>query len=142
MAKRIFGIVMLLIAIVFGVQAQTEMRVMSFNIRYLNNRDSLPNQWVNRVDRLCGYIDEVNPDLLGLQEAQPRQVADMKKHLSGYECLWAGADKGEATPVFIAKRGLSCWATDTSGSRKHPILRRLAGMPTVKGLLNGSFCRM
>ena len=36
MAKRIFGIVMLLIAIVFGVQAQTEMRVMSFNIRYLN----------------------------------------------------------------------------------------------------------
>lgn len=107
MAKRIFGIVMLLIAIVFGVQAQTEMRVMSFNIRYLNNRDSLPNQWVNRVDRLCGYIDEVNPDLLGLQEAQPRQVADMKKHLSGYECLWAGREngayKGEATPVFYRK---------------------------------------
>lgn len=46
-----------------------DLRVMSFNIRVLNTSDAVENQWTNRADNVCALITELQPDVLGLQEA-------------------------------------------------------------------------
>ena len=80
-----------------------DLRVMSFNIRVLNTDDAVENQWTNRIDRVCALIKEVQPDLLGVQEAVPQQYEDVKAGLDGYVSIFAGRDdgiKGEGTPIF------------------------------------------
>lgn len=79
------------------------LRVMSFNIRYPNTDEAVENQWTNRIDRVCALIKEVQPDLLGVQEAVPQQYEDVKAGLDGYASIFAGRDdgtKGEGTPIF------------------------------------------
>ena len=80
-----------------------DLRVMSFNIRVLNTSDAAENQWTNRADNVCALITELQPDLLGVQEAVPQQYEDVKAGLDGYASIFAGRDdgtKGEGTPVF------------------------------------------
>ena len=79
------------------------LRVMSFNIRVLNTSDAAENQWTNRADNVCALITELQPDLLGVQEAVPQQYEDVKAGLDGYASIFAGRDdgtKGEGTPLF------------------------------------------
>ena len=80
-----------------------DLRVMSFNIRVLNTSDAAENQWTNRADNVCALITELQPDVLGLQEAVPQQYEDVKAGLDGYSSIFAGRDdgtKGEGTPLF------------------------------------------
>ena len=80
-----------------------DLRVMSFNIRVLNTSDAAENQWTNRADNVCALITELQPDVLGLQEAVPQQYEDVKAGLDGYVSIFAGRDdgtKGEGTPIF------------------------------------------
>ena len=103
---------MLLCALVLGAwvsplradpDGAIDLRVMSFNIRCLNTDDAVENQWTNRIDRVCALIKEVQPDLLGVQEAVPQQYEDVKAGLDGYASIFAGRDdgtKGEGTPIF------------------------------------------
>ena len=103
---------MLLCALVLGAwvsplradpDGAIDLRVMSFNIRVLNTDDAVENQWTNRIDRVCALIKEVQPDLLGVQEAVPQQYEDVKAGLDGYASIFAGRDdgtKGEGTPLF------------------------------------------
>jgi endonuclease/exonuclease/phosphatase family metal-dependent hydrolase len=80
-----------------------DLRVMSFNIRVLNTSDAAENQWTNRADNVCALITELQPDLLGVQEAVPQQYEDVKAGLDGYASIFAGRDdgtKGEGTPIF------------------------------------------
>lgn len=84
--------------------AAVKLRVMSFNIRVVNSTDAPENQWDARADRLCAYINDVKPDLLGMQEVVTEQRQDIEARITGYTCLTAGRDngrdKGEATPIF------------------------------------------
>lgn len=103
---------MLLCALVLGAwvsplradpDGAIDLRVMSFNIRVLNTSDAAENQWTNRIDRVCALVREVQPDLLGVQEAVPQQYEDVKAGLDGYVSIFAGRDdgtKGEGTPLF------------------------------------------
>ena len=105
-------LLMLLCALVLGAwvsplradpDGAIDLRVMSFNIRVLNTDDAVENQWTNRIDRVCALIKEVQPDLLGVQEAVPQQYEDVKAGLDGYVSIFAGRDdgtKGEGTPIF------------------------------------------
>lgn len=101
-------LLMLLCAFVLGawmcpLQADIDLRVMSFNIRCINNEDAPENQWDKRADRVCDYIKEVSPDVFGLQEAVPKQYEDVKARVEGYGSIFAGRDdgtKGEGTPIF------------------------------------------
>lgn len=84
--------------------AAIKLRVMSFNIRCLNGGDAPENQWDKRADRLCAYINEIKPDLFGMQEVVYKQYEDVKTRVPGYESLYAGRDDGalagEGTPIF------------------------------------------
>ena len=81
-----------------------KLRIMSFNIRCLNGGDAPENQWDQRADRVGEYINEVKPDLFGMQEVVYKQFEDVKARVKGYECIYAGRDDGknggEGTPIF------------------------------------------
>ncbi len=73
---------------------------MSFNVRYDNPDDEPP--WPDRRERVVGAIRDVEPDVVGLQEALPHQFSYVREHLEGYEWYGIGRrgeDDGEHTPV-------------------------------------------
>lgn len=76
---------------------------MSYNIRYDNPGDGL-NAWPVRRDFLAEQIKTVDPDILGVQESLPHQVAWLGQALSGYSRVGAGRDEGgsgESTTIFF-----------------------------------------
>ncbi|MFA7472832.1 MAG: endonuclease/exonuclease/phosphatase family protein [Spirosomataceae bacterium] len=94
----------LLLLIPAGIQAQ-ELRVMSYNIRYKNTIDSI-NNWDHRKENLTGLIRYHGADVVGVQEAQPDQMADLEKLLPEYS--WYGVPRvegksGEYTAIFYRK---------------------------------------
>src|SRR5829696_559645 len=76
--------------VAFGATADTdELRVMSFNIRLSkpgSSEAASENNWADpkypRRERVVRVIREYSPDLLGVQEARPLQVEDLKKSLT------------------------------------------------------------
>lgn len=103
-----------------------DLRVMSFNIRVLNTSDAAENQWTNRADNVCALITELQPDVLGLQEAVPQQYEDVKAGLDGYVSIFAGRDdgtKGEGTPYSTRPTGSALSIAGTSGCRLRPTSR-------------------
>lgn len=79
------------------------MKVMTFNIRYLNRIDGI-NIWDNRKDLVAEVVKNYQPDILALQEATHTQMMDLGKRLAGYEWVGKGRndgqEKGEYAPVF------------------------------------------
>ncbi|MFN8241797.1 MAG: endonuclease/exonuclease/phosphatase family protein [Bacteroidales bacterium] len=80
-----------------------EIKVITFNIRYDNPRDSI-NAWPNRKAIVCRFLGEEKPDLFGLQEALWWQYEAIDSALTGYSSVAVGRDdgrkKGEMNPLF------------------------------------------
>ncbi|WP_164974677.1 endonuclease/exonuclease/phosphatase family protein [Halegenticoccus tardaugens] len=72
---------------------------MSYNIRY-NNPDDGTNIWQNRRDAVVSAIRFHNPDLIGLQEAWPAQLQDIREQLSQYE--WRSPGETLEPGEFVA----------------------------------------
>ncbi len=88
--------------------------LMSFNIRTSSAVDGA-NDWNRRADHVATLIATQEPDIVGLQEAQPDQVAFLAERLPAYRHLGRSRDAepgaGEAIPLFFhAGR----WALDES----------------------------
>ena len=77
-----------------AVLAQTGLKVMSFNMRYDNPRDS-PNHWLNRKDLIASQILFHEADLVGTQEMLDHQVKDLEKLMPAYRYAGAGRDDGK-----------------------------------------------
>ncbi len=78
---------------------------MSYNIRYKNTIDSI-NGWEYRKENVAALIRYHRADVVGLQEVQPAQLADLEKMLP--EFAWYGVPRvegpsGEYTAVFYRK---------------------------------------
>ncbi|GGA46241.1 endonuclease/exonuclease/phosphatase family protein [Paenibacillus physcomitrellae] len=58
----------------------TELKIMSFNIRTLHGDDGTVNCWDNRKNRAVRVIDAFAPDVVGLQEAYEAQTDYLLKH--------------------------------------------------------------
>jgi len=99
-------------------------KVITFNIRYDNPRDSI-NAWPNRKEIVISFLKEEKPDLFGLQEALWHQYAAIDSALNGYVSVGVGRDdgqkKGEMNPLFVnAGRfeivtGNTFWLSETPG---------------------------
>ncbi|MGQ9619616.1 MAG: endonuclease/exonuclease/phosphatase family protein [Bacteroidales bacterium] len=97
-------------------------KVITFNIRYDNPRDSI-NAWPNRKDFLIGFLKQEKPDLFGLQEALWHQYAAVDSAMKGWQSLGVGRDdglkKGEMNPLFFNEkrfemvRGNTFWLSET-----------------------------
>src|SRR5687768_9047810 len=71
----------------------SDVRVMSFNVRYGTAKDG-ENHWEKRKDFLAGTIKAFNPDLLGTQETLGFQRDFLAKKMDGYGVLGVGRDDG------------------------------------------------
>ncbi len=109
----IFLLLLLSLTISFSGNAQTRsakptatLRVMTFNIRYANPKDSL-NFWDLRKDKVAGLIRYHKADLLGVQEALVSQLKDMEKAMPEFAWYGVGRDdakeKGEFSAIFYRK---------------------------------------
>jgi endonuclease/exonuclease/phosphatase family metal-dependent hydrolase len=87
-------------------QANEDLRVMSFNIRYGTANDG-ENAWKNRSDLLIQTINQFQPDLLGTQETLAFQRNSLIEALPEFDYLAAGRDdgqeKGEMMALFYRK---------------------------------------
>jgi endonuclease/exonuclease/phosphatase family metal-dependent hydrolase len=98
------------------------LKVMTFNIRYDNPRDSL-NAWPNRASFVCRFLKDEEPDLIGMQEVLARQYEYIDSVMTDYSSIGVGrsdgAKEGEMNPVFFRKsrfdliRTRTFWLSDT-----------------------------
>ncbi len=59
------------------------MRVMTFNLRFENDRDG-ENSWSHRRELVTSIVERFAPALLGTQEGTPAQLAYLNDHLHDY----------------------------------------------------------
>jgi endonuclease/exonuclease/phosphatase family metal-dependent hydrolase len=62
------------------------MRIMTFNLRFENDRDG-ENGWVYRRRIVVQFIEHYAPSLLGTQEGTPAQLDYLARQLEGYRML-------------------------------------------------------
>lgn len=107
----------------------SELRTMSFNIRYDNPGDSV-NAWPYRIRRVAGIFRLFEPDVVGVQEALKSQINGLQAEIPEYDWYGVGRDDGEDggefCPVFYRRERLELlekatfWLSetpDTPGSR-------------------------
>jgi len=85
------------------------LNVMTYNIR-LDVASDGENTWSNRKDFLSSQVQFYSPDIMGVQEALPNQMVDLKDALIEYETIGIGRDgdnKGEYSAIFYNKKILS-----------------------------------
>lgn len=80
------------------------LRVMSFNIRYVNPKDG-PDEWKFRKELFVETVRAFAPDLLGTQEVVASQMEDLRTMLPGYTAIGVARDdgkrEGEWSAVFF-----------------------------------------
>jgi endonuclease/exonuclease/phosphatase family metal-dependent hydrolase len=102
------GFLQLLLATAVASPAIAEpaaIRIMSFNIRNSRAKEKQSeNYWSDkehpRRERTIRVIRKSEPDLLGVQEARPDQVNDLKEALSEYTFYGVGRDDGKSAGEF------------------------------------------
>ena len=70
--------------------------VMSYNIR-MNTPADGPNAWPLRKDKVIGLLNFYQPDMFGIQEGLPEQVADLTAGLPDFEHVGVGRDDGKSS---------------------------------------------
>jgi endonuclease/exonuclease/phosphatase family metal-dependent hydrolase len=98
--------------------------IMTYNIRMNTPADGV-NAWPYRKDKVVGLIRFHRADVLGVQEALPEQMKDLKASLPEFESYGVGRDDGkeagESTAIFFRKSrfqrldGGTFWLSETPG---------------------------
>lgn len=81
-------------------------RVMTFNVRYDNPSDG-KNAWDIRKALVIRSLNELSPEIVGMQEVLERQASFLDENLPAYAYVGVGRDDGrkagEYSPVFYKK---------------------------------------
>lgn len=90
--------------------------VMTYNIR-MNTPDDGINAWPLRKNKVLGLLKFHEPDIFGIQEALPEQMADLEAGLPNFNHVGVGRDdgisKGEHMSVFYRKSRFEKLASGT-----------------------------
>jgi endonuclease/exonuclease/phosphatase family metal-dependent hydrolase len=78
-----------------------ELNVMSFNIRLNTASDSL-NAWPYRKDLVASQVLYHRTHILGVQEALPLQMTELRARLAGYRSIGVGRDDGKDMGEYSA----------------------------------------
>jgi endonuclease/exonuclease/phosphatase family metal-dependent hydrolase len=78
-----------------------ELKVMSYNIR-LDHKGDGDNAWPNRKEATIAMLEDVKPDVFGVQEALPHQVAYITEQAPDYKNVGVGRDDGVAKGEFMS----------------------------------------
>ncbi|MHA1974443.1 MAG: endonuclease/exonuclease/phosphatase family protein [Candidatus Hodarchaeales archaeon] len=86
----------------------SDLSVMTFNIRNDKDDKGTINDWNNRRDLVVSCVDRHNPDIIGFQEVYSEQLGYLSDNLSQYSWIGVGRDdginKGEFNPIFFKRR--------------------------------------
>lgn len=74
--------------------AEPTLKVMSYNVR-TSEKDDGPNNWELRKPATRALLEEENPDIFGVQEARPDQLAYIAEACPRYVGFGEGRDGGE-----------------------------------------------
>lgn len=78
-----------------------EINVMTYNVRYNTNADSL-NSWSYRKDVAAQVVKDYKVDIVGTQEVLLDQLQDLKSRLPEYNVVGVGRDDGETKGEYCA----------------------------------------
>jgi len=122
--KKLFPL-FILFFFVINIYSQTEsIKVITYNIRcgYCEESSSV-NHWSKRKFLVAKIIAKLNPDLIGLQEAEQFQIKDLTQMLGDYEWYGIGREdgkeNGESTAIlyrrdrFILDGQKTLWLSET-----------------------------
>lgn len=103
--------------------AAEPLRVLSFNLRYINRGDRGDRAWTMRRDPVAEVIRGDKPDVLGVQEALRPMLDDLDTRLQGYVEIGSGREdglvKGEFSALlvradrFTVQESGTFWLSDT-----------------------------
>ncbi|MFC0274469.1 endonuclease/exonuclease/phosphatase family protein [Metabacillus herbersteinensis] len=105
-----------------GQASEVDLKVMTYNLRYLNNSDPSPHTWAERVPEIKKLIRMERPDIIGTQEVLYQQLKDLGASLPDYEWIGLGREggnKGEYSAIFYNENRYSpleydhFWLSDT-----------------------------
>lgn len=108
MKKILFCLMAVLLAAttLFAKDTDSQLNVMSYNIRYDNPGDK-DNQWKFRRDLAAGLIRFHDADVVGAQEVLNNQLNDLMDRLPEFAYVGVGREdgktKGEYAPIFYRK---------------------------------------
>jgi endonuclease/exonuclease/phosphatase family metal-dependent hydrolase len=83
----------------FFSSAQTEVKVMSYNIR-LDLKSDGENQWDKRKDVVTAQMNFYGADFIGAQEVLHNQLEYLQKNLDGYNYIGVGRDDGKTAGEY------------------------------------------
>ncbi|WP_242093111.1 endonuclease/exonuclease/phosphatase family protein [Aestuariivivens sediminicola] len=87
-------------------QTTSDLRIMSFNIRYDNPEDGKQN-WNYRKENIIRMFHFYDLDIIGMQEVLVNQLNYLKTNLKDYDFVGVGREdgkeKGEYAPIFYRK---------------------------------------
>ena len=140
--------ILLLLAACKPVERNT-LTVMSYNIRYINDRDG-DNSWANRCTATPAMLDALKPDIFGVQEAyleQEQYIVEQCPRFAAYGVgRDDGVDKGERMSIFYNTEVLQMgdhgtwWLSETPEEPSYgwdARCRRTATWARMKDLRNG-----
>jgi endonuclease/exonuclease/phosphatase family metal-dependent hydrolase len=96
--------------------------IMTYNLR-LDIASDGENAWPNRKDFLISQVLFYAPDIMGVQEALPNQMDNLKSGLSAYKAIGIGRDgnnKGEYSAIFYNAKKLKVENENTFWLSKTP----------------------
>lgn len=86
--RRILTAVLLTLLCITGAAARnqrnSELRVMSFNVRFDTPKDSADRAWPMRQRPIANMLADVQPDLVGIQEGKPDMLDSLYSIFKGY----------------------------------------------------------
>jgi endonuclease/exonuclease/phosphatase family metal-dependent hydrolase len=112
--------------------AETDLRVMSFNIRIFTNNDKGDKHWDKRKGAIVAMIAEQKPTVIGVQESNKYEQQQMYlADNTGYDCISVGRESGgigkddEAVPIYYDTKKVVLndwgyfWLSDTPQKTSH-----------------------
>ena len=105
MKNRNIVVIVLVLLLVSNSFYGQNLKIMTYNIR-LDVASDGENAWPNRKDFFTSQIQFYSPDIFGVQEALPNQVADIAAALPEYNKFGIGREsegKGEACTIYYKK---------------------------------------
>lgn len=78
------------------------LRVLSFNLRYMNSGDTDWRAWTARRDAAAALIARDNADLIGTQEGLRNMLDDIKERVPGYVEIGVGREDGQTQGEYCA----------------------------------------
>jgi endonuclease/exonuclease/phosphatase family metal-dependent hydrolase len=88
-----------------GVADAEPLRVLCYNLRYITPADTGERAWDARRDQTAELIKTDAPDIVGIQEGDPRIMNDLTDRLPGFAMIGVGRedgnDKGEYSAILV-----------------------------------------